>query len=202
MSETKETHMPTHDREEIEAAFKNYFLVGPVNEDWIGWSRLFTEDAVYFDHYYGRFRGPQEIQLFLEATMMTGKHCYTALDWYNIDGDHIVWKGWNRADHPDPAQPPFEFPSLQILTYAGDGKWSSEEDWWIQAEMVKYARGYRDACKALDPDFADKLSRRHWGDIDWARPPQGHVAKPSWLGREHEVAPVRRLEDMTFGERV
>lgn len=194
--------MSTYDRAEIEAAFKNYFLVGPVNEDWIGWSQLFTDDAVYFDHFYGRFRGPHEIQLFLEATMMTGKHCYTALDWYNIDGNRVVWKGWNRADHPDESQPPFEFPSLQIVTYAGNGKWSSEEDWWIQAEMVKFARGYRDACKAINPDFADELSRRHWGDIDWARPAPGHAAKPSWLGREHEVPAVRRIEEMTFGERV
>ncbi len=47
-------------RDEIEAAFKNYFLTGPVMEDWIAWSQLFTDDAVYFDHFYGRFRGRLE----------------------------------------------------------------------------------------------------------------------------------------------
>jgi hypothetical protein len=192
----------THSRGEVEEAFKHYFITGPVMEDWIAWSQLFAEDAVYFDHHYGRFRGPAEIQLFLESTMMFGKMCYTALDWYNIDGDRIVWKGLNRADHPDPSQPPFEFPSLQIIYYAGDGHWSSEEDWWIPSEMVKYGKGYARACREIDPSFPDQLSRRHWGDIDWARPPHGHQARPSWYGREDQIPVVRRVDDMTFGERV
>ena len=29
-----------HDRDEVEAAFRHYFLVGPAEEDWIGWSQL------------------------------------------------------------------------------------------------------------------------------------------------------------------
>ena len=45
------------------------------------------------------------------------------------------------ASHPDPTQPPFRFPSLQIIRYAGDGKWSSEQDWWIASEMTQYAKG-------------------------------------------------------------
>jgi len=32
-------------RDEIEAAFRHYFLTGPVYEDWVAWSRLFTDDA-------------------------------------------------------------------------------------------------------------------------------------------------------------
>lgn len=188
-------------RDEIEQAFRHYFMVGPVNEDWIAWSQLFTDDAVYFDHYYGRFRGPKEIELFLESTMMAGRHCYTSLVWYNIDGDRIVWKGLNTADHPDPSRPPFTFPSLQIIEYAGDGRWSSEEDWWMKDEMIAFAKGYAEACRTIDPDYPDRLSRRHWGDIEWARPPEGHVAHPSWLGREHEVPRIGRVEEMTFGER-
>lgn len=189
-------------RTEVEAAFRHYFHVGPVMEDWIAWSELFTDDAVYFDHFYGRFRGPEEIALFLESTMMAGRHCYTSLVWYNIDGSQIVWKGLNTADHPDPTQPPFTFPSLQIIQYAGDGKWSSEEDWWIKDEMIAYAKQYADACRVVDPESFDPMSRRHWGDIEWARPPASHVARPSWWGREHEVPTIRRRDDMTFGERV
>ena len=36
----------THLRGEVEEAFKHYFMTGPVMEDWIAWSHLFTEDAV------------------------------------------------------------------------------------------------------------------------------------------------------------
>jgi len=67
---------------------------------------------------------------------------------------------------------------------------------------VKYGKGYARACREVDPSFPDQLSRRHWGDIEWARPPEGHPARPSWLGREDEIPVVRRVDDMTFGERV
>lgn len=195
------TAVASFPRAEVEAAFRQYFHVGPVMEDWIAWSQLFTDDAVYLDHYYGRFRGPKEIELFLESTMMAGRHCYTSLVWFNIDGHRVVWQGLNTADHPDPTQPPFTFPSLQVVEYAGDGKWSSEADWWIKSEMVAFAKGYADACRAAG-DTVDPMSRGHWGDIEWARPPKGHVARPSWWGREHEVPAVRRIEEMQFGERV
>jgi ketosteroid isomerase-like protein len=201
-SKRKERAMRAFGREEVEVAFRHYFMTGPVKEDWIAWSQLFTDDAVYFDHYYGRFRGPKEIEMFLDSTMSFGKHCYTSLEWYNIEGDRIVWKGWNTADHPVGGEPPFVFPSLQIMHYAGNGKWRSEEDWWMQAEMLLFAKGYWKACQQHDPDFPAKLSRQHWGPIDWARPVPGHIATPSWLGREDEVPVVRRLADMTFGERV
>lgn len=189
-------------RAEVVDAFKRYFMTGPVFEDWIAWSHLFTDDAVYFDHHYGRFRGPQEIQLFIESTMMAGRHCYTVLEWYNVDGNRIVWKGINRADHPDSSQKPFDFPSLQVIEYAGDGRWRSEEDWWLPSELARFARGYAEACRTIDPGFAEELSRRDWGEVDWARPPEGHRSSPSWLGREHEIPTVRRREDMKFGERV
>ena len=77
--------MSTFARDEVEAAFKHYFLTGPVLEDWTAWSQLFTDDAVYFDHYYGRFRGPAEIERFLESTMMHGRHVYSVLEWFNLD---------------------------------------------------------------------------------------------------------------------
>ena len=138
--------MKQFDRAEVEAAFKHYFLTGPVMEDWTAWSKLFTDDAVYFDHYYGRFTGPQEIEWFLESTMSFGCHVYSPLEFYNIEGNRIVYKVINRADSPEPGGAPFEFPSLQIIHYAGEGKWASEEDWWIQAEMKRFAKGYADAA--------------------------------------------------------
>jgi hypothetical protein len=40
-------------REEIEAAFRHYFLTGPVLEDWVAWSQLFTDD----DRHHGPRHG-------------------------------------------------------------------------------------------------------------------------------------------------
>src|ERR1700728_2090052 len=161
----------SHSRDEVETAFRYYYLTGPVGEDWLAWSQLFTDDATYFDHFYGKFNGPLEIQQFLESTMSFAPHVYSVLVWYNIDGDQIVYKVMNRADNPDPGQPPIEFPSLQIIQYAGDGKWASEEDWWIVREMKDFNQRYKAACEAHDPDHPNKLSRLDWGSwVDWARP--------------------------------
>jgi hypothetical protein len=188
-------------RDEVEEAFRHYYMTGPVHEDWNAWSKLFTDDAVYWDHYWGKFHGPREIEMFLDGTMSYAPGVYTPMLWYNIDGSRVVWKGVNRADNPEPGGPILEFESLQILTYAGDGKWSREEDWWIWYEMQRFAREYGAACAKHDPDRPQKMTRDDWGDwVDWARPEPGHVAKPSWLGRT-DIKPLRSTRDMTFGER-
>ena len=193
--------MSTHRRAEVEDAFRHYFLTGPVGEDWVAWSQLFTDDATYFDHYYGTFRGPGEIQQFLESTMAYGRHVYSPLVWYNLDGDQIVYKVVNRADNPEPGGPPIEFPSLQIIRYAGHGRWASEEDWWIVREMKQFNERYDAACRAHDPDHRSKMTRLHWGPwVDWARPPQGAHTAPSWLGRD-DVPTATNIRDMAFGTR-
>ncbi len=188
-------------RAEVEEAFRHYFLTGPVGEDWVAWSQLFTDDGTYLDHFYGTFRGPREIQMFLESTMSFAPQVYSPLVWYNIDGDQIVYKVVNRADNPEPGGPPIEFPSLQIIHYAGDGKWSSEEDWWIMREMKRFNDRYQETCREHDPDHAQKMSRLDWGSwVEWARPAHGGPAKPSWLGRD-DIPKVTSIRDMTFGER-
>jgi hypothetical protein len=191
----------SYSRAEVEEAFRHYFLTGPVGEDWVAWSHLFTEDAVYYDHFYGRFRGPAEIQKFLEATMGFAPQVYSPLDWYNLDGDRIVYKVWNRADNPDPTGPPAQFPSLQIIHYAGEGKWSSEEDWWLVKEMKQFNIDYESMCEAAGKsDFKNEMSRRDWGPIQWARPPDGTLPEPSWQRSETQV--VTSVREMDFGERV
>jgi ketosteroid isomerase-like protein len=194
--------MSEFERAEVEAAFRHYFLTGPVGEDWTAWSQLFTDDAIYFDHFYGRFRGSAEIQRFLESTMGFAPHVYSPLVWYNIDGSQIVYKVVNRADNPEPGGEPFEFPSLQVIQYAGDGKWSSEEDWWIMKDMKRFNEGYQEASRRHDPDHSQKMSRLDWGDwVDWARPEPGHVPAPSWLGRD-DIVFFTNIREMDFGERV
>jgi hypothetical protein len=193
--------MGDHPRAEVEEAFRHYFLTGPVGEDWIAWSQLFTDDAPYLDHFYGTFTGPEEIQKFLESTMSFAPHVYSPLVWYNIDGDQIIYKVVNRADNPEPGGPPIEFPSLQVIRYAGDGKWASEEDWWILREMKLFNEAYEAASRAHDPDHRHKMSRIDWGPwVEWARPPAGTEAAPSWLGRD-DVPRVTSLRDMSFGVR-
>jgi hypothetical protein len=191
-----------YSRDEIEEAFRHYYITGPVNEQWVDWANLFTDDAVYHDHFWGTFVGPPEIVQWIEGTMSSMPAVYTILDWYVIDNGKAIYKVINRADNPDPGGAPFDFPSLQVVTYGGDGKWSAEEDWWIMAESKAWGKAYAEAVAAHDPDHAAKLTRLDWGHApDWARPAPGAHAAPSWLGRA-DVKTVRSLRDMTAGVRV
>jgi hypothetical protein len=194
--------MPTWPREEIEEAFRHYYLTGIIYEDWVAWSQLFTDEATYHDHFWGTFRGPAEIEKFLETTMSASAMVYSALVWYVIQEDgRVVYQNSNRADHPYEGREIIDFPSLQVITYAGNGKWSSEEDWWVMYDMKRFVAKYNAALlEANQPDFAAELSRRDFGTwVDWARPEPGHKAKPSWVGKD--VKPVRYFGDMDFGER-
>jgi hypothetical protein len=189
-----------YDRDEVESAFRRYFLTGPVGEDWAAWSRLFTDDATYNDHFWGVFRGPAEIQRFLEGTMSFAAHVYSPLVWYTIDGSRVVYQVVNRADVPGAGGDPIDFPSLQVIQYAGAGKWSSEEDWWTIAEMKLFNERYARARQAAGTEARDPLSRLDWGPwVDWARPGEGHRPTPSWSGRD--VPPIARLADLTVGRR-
>lgn len=191
-----------HPREEVEAAYRHYVMTGLVLEDWTAWSQLFTDDATYHDHFWGTFHGPAEIEAFLEGTMSGAPQVYSAMKWYVIDGDRIVYECENRADHPVAGKPAFGFPSLQVITYAGDGKWSSEEDWWVLYDMVRFRNQWNAAVAepGADTESATKLRREDWGtSVDWARLEPGHEVKPSWFGKD--VKPIYSLRDITFGER-
>jgi hypothetical protein len=186
---------------EVEREFRRYFMTGPVLEDWHAWAHLFTDDATYFDHFYGTFTGPDEITRFLEGTMGAAPQVYSPLIWYVVDGTRVAYKVFNRADNPEPGGPPIDFPSYQFIEYAGSGKWRSEEDVWVLAEMKGFAQRYAAAAKAHPQTLEQKLRREDWGPwVDWARPEPGHRAKPSWLDRDG-FTPFAGIQDIDFGIR-
>jgi SnoaL-like protein len=186
---------------EIEAAFRTYFLTGPVHEDWARWAELFTEEATYSDHFWGVFTGPSEIGRYVAATMSAAPQVYTPLLWYSVGDERVVYEVLNRADNPVAGGPPIEFPSLQVLTYAGDGRWDSQRDWWSMHDMKRMGSEWAAAlAEAGKPADYQPLSRKDWGPwIDWARPVEPHTAQPSWLGSD--IKPVSRLRDLDFGRR-
>ena len=159
------------DRDEVEAAFRHYWQVGAVGEDWDAWADLFTEDAVYVEHWYGTMHGREEIRRWIKPVMASYSELYTALEWYMIDGDRVVFEMQNRRDHPDPSQPPIDFPGITVLRYAGDNQWAYEEDYWAFKAAGETARQYAEACARHDPDHPRKMTRNHWPTSpDWAAP--------------------------------
>lgn len=164
-------------------------------------AELFTADGKYRDHFYGTFAGPAEIARYLEGTMGAVPAVYNPLVWYTIDGNRVVYKLLNRVDNPESGEPPIDFESLQIITYAGNGKWSAQEDWWVMYEMKKFSTAIEEARRKFPVPSNTELSRKDWGQwIDWARPQDGHTACPSWMKRA-DFAPIRSRADVDFGVR-
>lgn len=100
--------------------------------DWDGFADLFTEDAVYQEHAFGVFRGRDEIRGWSVRTMtsfpgsvMTG----FPLAWQVVDAptSRLICEVRNLM--PDPGDGSIhEESNLTIMTYAGDGLFSREED--------------------------------------------------------------------------
>jgi hypothetical protein len=163
--------MAAHARDEVERAFRRYWQTGAVGEDWDAWADLFTENASYMEHILGKRHSREEIRSWIKPTMARFPELYTALGWYVIDGDRVVCEAINRRDDPSPGGGAIDFPGVTVLVYAGDGRWSSEEDYWSPAEAMAATKRYQEACAKHDPDHPQRRSRLNWPSApSWAAP--------------------------------
>ena len=124
--------MAAYDRDDLEQAFRTYWQAGAVGEDWDAWADLFTEDAEYVEHAFGTFRGREEIRAWSMHTMTTfpgGVMTGFPLAWQVVDvpTSRLICEVRNLM--PDAGDGTYlEEPNLTIMTYAGDGLFSREED--------------------------------------------------------------------------
>ena len=127
--------MGTWSRAELESAFVEYqkrAAESGASGDWAPWADLFTEDATYIEHHYGEFRGRAAILEWISATMAEypgNAKPELPIEWYVIDEEKgwVVCQVWNRMEDPGDGSVHQEY-NITILKYAGDGRWSSEED--------------------------------------------------------------------------
>jgi hypothetical protein len=179
-------------RAEVEAAFAEFWKKGCVDEDWAGWANLFTEDAVYHDHFWGPLYGRREIAVWIDAVMAGVPEIYNVLDWYTIEDATVVWHCQNRRDNPSDEGPAYwDFPGLSVASYAGDGLWTAEEDFWDRDGARRTSVAYAAACeRAGAHDVMSRLTRRHWAaQPDWAR--TDAAPHTSWVDRR-DVQPITR----------
>ena len=126
--------MGTYTRAELEAGLRIYNAArdrASETGDWSIWAEVFTDDADYVEHAYGTFKGRAAIRDWITKVMAPFPHMTFPQDWVAFDetAGAVVFQCQNRLAHPtDSAGAPFEFPTWTRLVYAGNGKWSCEED--------------------------------------------------------------------------
>ncbi len=120
-----------HSRDEVETEFDAYRKRGEIavaTGDWHQWADQFTANARYREHHYGTFHGQDEIRAWITETMGPFPEMYFPTDHYIIDGNRVVAVIPNCLPDPTGGDTEYVFNVHVILHYAGNGKWSYEED--------------------------------------------------------------------------
>jgi hypothetical protein len=154
--------MARHPAEEIRAAFDHYQQVShraAQTGDWAPWAELFTLDAVYDEHHYGRFEGRDAIRDWITTTMSqwpTSAFRAFPVEWYSVDEDRgwVLAQIWNRLEDPGDGSVHQAY-NLTVLHYAGDGRWSFKEDVYNPERFRRAVAGWLAARRSLGrPDGA------------------------------------------------
>lgn len=156
-------------REELESALAHYQATvrrAQATSTWSLFATLFTEDARYNEHAFGRFAGREQIARWAERTMGSFPgNCMVdfAAAWavYDEQRGWIVCEIGNRMRDPGDGSV-HTSPNTTILHYAGDGLFGYEEDVYNPANFAAMASGWArvaDAHGTLPDDGRAWLDR-------------------------------------------
>ncbi len=207
-------------RADVEAAFDEFLVrldSGARRGRWSDWAALFTDDACYVEHCLGTFDGRSAIEAWIRRAMAPVAPMTFSVEWSAVDGDRVAFWIWSHLPDPNGEGVHYGFPNLSVLTYAGDGRWRGEEDFYhpAAADSVVTAwfgagghaglapdptivpgRPSHPAPPAPEPDravveaVAEALVSENWLDlIAWGADYHDHGRQPieRWAG-------VRRVE--------
>ena len=144
-------------RQELEQAFEAYqaaALRAGTSGDWRPWADLFTEDATYIEHLYGTMGGREAIYKWIQGTMGKFRDMrYFPIEWYVIDEERgwVVCQVWNRMIDPGDGSLHQAY-NFTLLKYAGDQRWSYEEDIYNPAHFKDMVVGWLERQSALSGD--------------------------------------------------
>jgi ketosteroid isomerase-like protein len=121
-----------HPRAEVEQAVGAYLdhreRAGRGDEPWSAAAQFFTEDAVFVDAAWGRVEGPAAIAEMLGTAMAGLEGFRYPTDVVAIEGDDVLIAWRQVVEHLELRGGPFQHTGVSVLRYAGDGKFSFEED--------------------------------------------------------------------------
>jgi len=123
-----------HDPAEVRAAYEHFVSVGD-SGDWSAWADLHTVDGLWVEHHLGTFKGREAIRDAITGAMAAAPPTmHFPVEWVVIDGDRVVYYPWQVLPDPQGGDGVFRFGCVTILTYAGDGQFSYQEDLYNPAE--------------------------------------------------------------------
>ena len=124
--------MPAHPPEEILSTYQRYVetrnRVEAGEVPWDALAAFFTDDATFIDPAWGRVEGIAAIREFLVESMVGLEDWEFPHEWAMVDGDRLIARWQNRLPGRRPDGTPYEAPGYSYLVYAGDGRFSYEED--------------------------------------------------------------------------
>lgn len=136
------TSAQPHPREEVQAVVERYCelrrrIEEGLEPDGFGaLADLYTDDAVYVDAAWGRIEGKTAIAHWLEHSMVGLGDWRFPIEFTAIEGDDVVVKWTQIIPGKRPDGSPFTQSAYSRLRYAGDGKFSYEEDLYNMAHVL------------------------------------------------------------------
>jgi ketosteroid isomerase-like protein len=104
---------------------------------WPDLADLFTDDVVYIDPAWGRIQGVEEVRAFMDESMRGLEDWNFPVEYTAIDGDTVVVKWTQQLPGTRPDGTRYEQSGYSTLVYAGDGRFSYEEDLLNMAHVLE-----------------------------------------------------------------
>jgi hypothetical protein len=143
-----------YSRDELVAAHDHFMGVSQAaqhSRQWDDYCDLFTEDAVYVEHFLGISHGREEIKKWFIPAMSAWPQMRYPLLWRTFDEQRGLVVFGVGNDMPDvDGNGPYSVDSWTLLEYAGNNQWSREEDIYNPDTMLKMLGRW---CEAAGVEF-------------------------------------------------
>ncbi len=153
---------------EIEATLARYIGVREAieagNADWPDLAQFFTDDAVYIDPAWGRVQGVEHLRAFFAESMSGLEDWRFPITETAITGNVVFVKWIQISPGTRDDGTPYQQSGLSTLIYAGDGKFSYDED---LLNMVHVNEDLR--ASGWMPGEGFNMPPKH-PNRDWSRP--------------------------------